>query len=70
MVTPQGYSGGGEQSLLVLPSDNGTGNLMNRTSVETDDRFSVTQVRLMLASIVGCMLIMAMTIAVLSNSAV
>jgi hypothetical protein len=51
-----------------LPSDNGTGLVMNRTSFENDDRFSVTQIWLMFGSILGCLVVMAMTIALLSTS--
>ena len=43
---------------------------MNRTSFETDDRFSVTQIWLMLGSILGCLVVMALTIALLSTSTV
>jgi hypothetical protein len=43
---------------------------MNRTSFENDDRFSVTQIWLMFGSILGCLVVMAMTIALLSTSTV
>ena len=55
---------------LVSPSDNGTGLVMNRTSFEYDDRVSVTQTRLMFGSILGCPLVLAMTIALLSTRTV
>jgi hypothetical protein len=43
---------------------------MNRTSFENDDRFSVTQTWLMFGSILSCLVVMAMTIALLSTSTV
>ena len=43
---------------------------MNRASFENDDRVSVTQTRLMFGSILGCPLVLAMTIALLSTRTV
>jgi hypothetical protein len=47
-------------------SDIGTGILMNHMPTENDDCTDLMQIRLMFGSIAACLLVMAMTIAMLS----